>query len=69
MAPSFWLRAELRYNSEVDDEAPRDQLIFEVCYADVLDSYLLNCNFKIYRKDIDENPAYLYMDLKCIGNN
>ena len=37
----------------------------EITYINHLNCYLLKSNYKMYRKDIDEKPPYLYMDISC----
>ena len=42
-----------------EDQARLDDIV----YIHHLDCYLLKLYGKVYRKDVDENPPYLYMDL------
>ena len=45
---------------------PEDKIWFvDLIYIDHLDCYLLNYENKIYRKDIDGEEPYLYLDLDC----
>ena len=37
--------------------------LLDIIYIEQLDCYLLNYNDNIYRKDIDDKPPYLYMDI------
>ena len=37
--------------------------IQDIVYIDHLDCYILNYDYKLYRKDIDNSPPYLYMNL------
>ena len=37
----------------------------DMVYVKPLDSYLLAYNHKLYRKDIDDKPPYLFMDINC----
>ena len=39
----------------------------DLVYIDHLDCYLLNSGWKLYRKDIDENPHYAFMNISCGG--
>ena len=41
--------------------------LIDLVYIQHLDSYLLDCCGKIYRKDIDEKPPYFFMNLHCGG--
>ena len=34
-----------------------------IIYIDNLDCYLLHCNNRIYRKDVDTHPPYLFIDV------
>ena len=43
----------------------RDQQLADIVYADHLDCYFLYHNYKIYRKDVDDKPPYVFMDLRC----
>ena len=42
-----------------------DNSLLDIIYVDVLDSYLLASEAKLYRKDIDGRPLRLFMDLIC----
>ena len=37
--------------------------LLDIIYVEHLDWYLLNYNSNVYRKDIDDKPPYLYMDI------
>ena len=41
--------------------------VLDTIYIKHLDCYLLRFYLRIYRKDIDDNPPYLYMGLRCSG--
>ena len=41
--------------------------LWDIAYIGHIDSYLLCMNNKIFRKDIDENPLYLYMEIEVGG--
>ena len=49
----------------LDKLPPGPKRLSDLVYANHLDSYLLDFDGKIYRKDIDENPPYLFIDLDC----
>ena len=44
-----------------------DRLI-DLIYIEHLDCYFMDYNNKLYKKDINGRPAYLFLDLRC-GNN
>ena len=43
----------------------KDRSLRDVIYIPTENCYLLNHNDQLFRKDIDENPPYLYMNLSC----
>ena len=57
----------IQQNTEVySEELIEDyQHIRDLVYIDHLDCYIMECNGPLYRKDIDENPPYLWMDISC----
>ena len=55
----------LIYSEEVMKE--ESYKLHDIIYVDHLDCYFLLINFKIYRKDIDEKPPYLWMDVRSGG--
>ena len=40
-------------------------LLHDVIYVKPLNCYFIHFNLKLYRKDIDNKPPYIYMDLLC----
>ena len=55
--------AELIFAGKFKDE--KKNWVRDVSYQKSLNCYLLALDFKIYRKDIDRRPCYLFLDLKC----
>ena len=42
-----------------------DATLTDIVYVPYLDCYLMDYHHQIYRKDIDEMPPYLYLDVLC----
>ena len=40
----------------------------EIVYISDLNCYLMNLEYKLFRKDIDDQDPYLFMDIECCGN-
>ena len=50
------------YSQKLDMEFP---YLDTAAYIEPLNCYLLNLQSKLYRKDIDSNPPYIFMNLNC----
>ena len=49
--------------SAIFSEVPR--ALRDIIYIEHLNCYLLNYNFKLYRKEINQDPPFIFMDLDC----
>ena len=45
-----------------------EETLKDIIYINHLDCYLIYIDFKLYRKDVDSKPPYLYLDINCPMN-
>ena len=50
------------YCSKLPEE---EEALRDLIYIEPMDSYLMDHDGKLYRKDIDEHPPHIFMDIKC----
>ena len=52
----------------LENLSTNDRLLCDTIYIPPLNCYFLSLNEKLYRKDIDDKPPYLYLDVLCGWN-
>ena len=67
ISTSDWKIRVIENSSEIfnSEYKPQKTGIYDIVYCESINSYLFSLDKKIYRKDINENQHYLFLDIDC----